>query len=419
MYRQQLRFRIATRTGGKKEVSNTKYHLQSICKKMKKNIRFVTHEIGSLAKPEWRVKVAQGLPIERADIDDAIIWGEKLGISHGPLVTLLRKKDLSTGEKKQIKHWASIYATTLIDKAGIDVMYDGEQQRSEMYQYAVNRSSGFVFRGLVRAFDNKYYQKAACVGKPTIKKPWHVDELLAIQKITQKPIKIPITGAYTIAAWSFDEHYQKKAVDFGSKSALYTRTKARRAFVLDIARRLIRPNIKMLLEKGATWIQIDEPAATTIPEEVPLFVESFNESIKELKGQFSVHICFSDYRLLFPHIKQMENCAQYALEFSNRDSKTPGIKKEDRTGYEILKWFKKYKIPSRIGLGVTDIHSDFLESPQLVRDRILYATKILGDPDLVNPTPDCGLRTRTWEVSFKKLLAVSEGARMAERILQK
>ncbi len=385
----------------------------------KKEIHFITHEIGSLAKPEWRVKVALGKPIERADIDDAIIWGEKLGIAHGPLVALLRKKDLSTKEKNEIKNWASIYATTLIDKAGIDIMYDGEQQRSEMYQHAVNRSAGFVFRGLVRAFDNKYYQKAACVGQPAIKKPWHVDEFLAIQKITQKPIKIPITGAYTIAAWSFDEYYSKYEIDLGSKGALRSREKARRAFVLDVARRLLRPNIKMLLENGATWIQIDEPAATTIPEEVPLFVESFNESVKGLKGEFSVHICFSDYRLLFPHIKKMQNCSQYALEFSNRDSKTSGIKEGNRPGYEILKWFKKYKIPSRIGLGVTDIHSDFLESPQLVRDRILYATKILGNPDLINPTPDCGLRTRTWEVSFKKLLATSEGARMAERILQK
>ncbi len=378
---------------------------------------FTTHEIGSLAKPEWRVKIAQGKPIGKKEINEAIYWGKKIGIDHAPLLTLLKKKNPTTKDKNTIKEWASIYALKMIEKAGLDVVYDGEQQRSEMYHYAVNRSKGFIFRGLVRSFDNKYYQKAACVGKPSIKIPWHVDELQNLQKWTEKRIKIPITGAYTIAAWSFDEHYSKKAYELGSSVALKKKEAARREFILDIAKNLIRPNIKLLLEKGADWIQIDEPAATTIPSEVPLFVESFNESVKGLKGEFSVHICYSDYTLLFPHIQKMENCSQYALELSNRDAKELGTKDGDRPGYEILKLFKEYKIPSRIGLGVTDIHTDFIESPELIRDRILYSVNVLGDPKLVDPTPDCGLRTRTWEVAYTKLANMTKGARLAEKIL--
>lgn len=378
---------------------------------------FITHEIGSLAKPEWRVKAINDKPITQKEIDEAISWGKRLSIDYAPLVALLKKKTFSAADKNAIKKWASIYALKMIEAAGVDVVYDGEQWRSEMYQYAVDLSDGFVFRGLVRSFDNKYYQKAACVGKPKIKKPWHVDELLLLQSLTGHPVKIPITGAYTIAAWSFDEFYSKKATELGTVASLAKNEKARRAFILDIAKYLIKPNIKMLLDKGAKWIQIDEPAATTIPSETPLFVESFNESVKGLKGEFSVHICFSDYNLLFPHIQKMENCSQYALEFSNRDSRTLGTKEGDRPGYEILKQFKKYKIPSRIGLGVTDIHTDYIESPELIRDRILYATRILGDPNLVNPTPDCGLRTRTWDVSFQKLENMTKGVRLAEKMI--
>lgn len=375
---------------------------------------FITHEIGSLAKPEWRVKIGRNLPVEKKDIDAAIAWGKRLCLYYEPLVVLLQKKTLSEKDKEEIKKWSSIYALRMIEQAGVDIVYDGEQQRSEMYQYAVNLSDGFVFRGHVRSFDNKYYQKAACVGKPKIRKPWHTDELLMLQSLTKRKIKIPITGAYTIAAWSFDEYYSKKVTELGSSKALLGQEKARRQFVLDIARYLLRPNIEKLLENGAQWIQIDEPAATTIPSEVPLFVESFNESIKGLKGEFSVHICFSDYRLLFPHIQKMENCSQYALEFSNRDKRTLGTKEGDRPGYEILKWFKKYKIPSRIGLGVTDIHTDYIESAELIRDRIVYATRIMGDPTLINPTPDCGLRTRTWEVAYQKMANQTDGVRMAE-----
>jgi 5-methyltetrahydropteroyltriglutamate--homocysteine methyltransferase len=377
----------------------------------------LTHEIGSLAKPEWRVKVGRGKPFTQKDIDDAIYWGKRLGLYHEPLLELLGKKSLSPKDKEEVKLWASRYALRLIEHAGVDVVYDGEQNRSEMYQHAVNLSDGFVFRGLVRSFDNKYYQKAACVSKPKLKKPWHVDEFLNLQKLTNRKIKIPITGAYTIAAWSFDEYYAKSVQELGSVKALAQREKARRQFIIDVARNLLRPNIQKLLEHGAQWIQIDEPAATTIPSEVPLFVESFNESVKGLKGEFSVHICFSDYTLLFPHIQKMEQCSQYDLELSNRDSKELGTKDGDRPGYEILKWFRKYKIPSRIGLGITDIHSDFIESPELIRDRILYAINVLGDPSLVNPSPDCGLRTRTWDVAHQKLVNQTKGTRLAEQFL--
>jgi 5-methyltetrahydropteroyltriglutamate--homocysteine methyltransferase len=379
---------------------------------------FLTHEVGSLAKPEWRVKVGRGVPFTQKDIDDAIFWGKKLEIHHEPLLALLKKKTLTAKDKEEIMLWSSRYALRLIEHAGVDVVYDGEQNRSEMYQHAVNLSEGFVFRGLVRSFDNKYYQKAACVSKPKLKKPWHVEEFINLQKLTKRKIKIPITGAYTIAAWSFDEYYAKNVSELGSAKALASREKARRAFILDVARNLLRPNIKKLLDNGAQWIQIDEPAATTIPSEVGLFVESFNESIKGLKGEFSVHICFSDYSLLFPHIQKMEQCSQYDLELSNRDSKELGTKEGDRPGYEILKLFKQYKIPSRIGLGVTDIHSNFIESPELIRDRILYAVKVLGDPSLVNPSPDCGLRTRTWDVAYQKLSNQTSGTRLAEKILE-
>lgn len=377
----------------------------------------LTHEVGSLAKPEWRVKVGRGLPFTQKDIEDAIAWGTRLELYHDPLLELLKKKTLTPKEKEEVMLWSSRYALRLIEHAGVDVVYDGEQNRSEMYQHAVDLSEGFVRRGLVRSFDNKYYEKAACVSKPKIKKPWHVEELLNLQKLTNRKIKIPITGAYTIAAWSFDEYYAKKAGELGSAKALLNKEKARRQFILDVARNLLRPNIQKLLENGAQWIQIDEPAATTIPSEVSLFVESFNESIKGLKGEFSVHICFSNYNLLFPHIQKLEQCSQIDLELSNRDSKELGTKEGDRPGYEILKQFKKYSIPSRIGLGVTDIHSDFIESPELIRDRILYAAKILGDPNLVNPSPDCGLRTRTWEVAYQKLVNQTAGTRLAEKFL--
>ena len=43
------------------------------------DVRFLTREIGSLAKPPWRVKAFAGRSLEERDIAEAERWGEKLG----------------------------------------------------------------------------------------------------------------------------------------------------------------------------------------------------------------------------------------------------------------------------------------------------------------------------------------------------
>ena len=75
--------------------------------------------------------------------------------------------------------------------------------------------------------------------------------------------------------------------------------------------------------------------------------------------------------------------------------------------------FKEYGIKANIGIGVIDIHSDLIETPQVIRDRILYASKVLGDEALIQVNPDCGLRTRRWDVAFPKLCNMVEGTMLA------
>jgi 5-methyltetrahydropteroyltriglutamate--homocysteine methyltransferase len=68
-----------------------------------------------------------------------------------------------------------------------------------------------------------------------------------------------------------------------------------------------------------------------------------------------------------------------------------------------------------LGLGVLDIHTDFIEPPELVRDRILYAVDVFGDPSRIQVTPDCGLRTRSWDVAHRKLVNMVEGTQQAKK----
>jgi len=379
-------------------------------------IRFVTREIGSLAKPGWRVKAIAGRPVEEGDVGEAQAWGERLGVEGvEELTQILRKSEGFTSEEKQkIQNFSALYGIRLLERAGLDVVYDGEQRRSEMYDHAVRHAKGFETRGTVRSFDNKYYTKAAVVEKPLVERPYDLEEFEFVRSHTDRTVKVPFTGAYTIVDWSYDEHYARDGTMLGA--AAKERAEARQRFGVDVARDVVQPNVLGLVEAGAEWVQIDEPAATTRPEEVPLVVETFNATREGVDARVSMHICFSDYNSLFPHIEQLDDCYELQLEFSNRDSRELGTKPENRPGYDVLQRFAESEWSGKIGLGVIDIHTDFIEPPELVRDRILYAARRLG-PERIEVNTDCGLRTRTWEVSLEKLKNMVEGARLAEREL--
>ena len=83
----------------------------------------------------------------------------------------------------------------------------------------------------------------------------------------------------------------------------------------------------------------------------------------------------------------------------------------------MIKKFADLPYKPALGLGVLDIHSDFIESPELVRDRVLYAVKIFGDPTRIHVTPDCGLRTRSWKVAYEKLRSMTAGVQLARATL--
>src|SRR5438128_509324 len=99
----------------------------------------LTHEVGSLDKPSWRVKAFAGKPLDDSDIELARTWGEQVGVDgYEQLVELLRRAPLQSKEDKElVRQWSSRYGLRMQESAGLDVVYDGEQQRSEMYAWSV------------------------------------------------------------------------------------------------------------------------------------------------------------------------------------------------------------------------------------------------------------------------------------------
>ncbi len=374
----------------------------------------ISHEVGSLAKPSWRVKPFTGKPLTDSDLEEAKFWGKKLLIPEWEeLHKLLSKRiHFTADEKAAIIDFSSYYGIRLQEEAGLDWVWDGEERRVEMYEYAVQHMQGFKFHGHVRSFDNKYYKKASCISEPQLIEPYHVKEFKAIQAKAKKQVKIPLTGSYTLVDWSYDEYYMKAAIP-GMESVRTDSLAMRRQFIQDVSKNILYPNLKALIEAGATHLQIDEPAAATKRDETQELIDAITLSVGDLKGKafFVLHICFSDYSRLFPDLRKLEGIIdEIHFEYANRDSTG-----KDRVGYETLKLLKPTSF--KIGLGVIDVHTDFIESPELVRDRILYANSIIQDPKRLYIASDCGLRTRSWDISFQKLQNLVKGLELAKKEL--
>ncbi len=391
---------------------------------------FPTQEIGSLPKFGWRTKPFRQMGLDDEDLRSAKLWGERMSVPGTlRLLRLLSKRaDFSEEEKKEIVDFSLLYAIRMCETAGaglaehqgLDLVWSGEQARTEMYETPVSNIGGFEFIGKVRSFDNKYWRMASIRGSPSYKNNYHIDELLFTQKHAKRKAKIPVTDAITIMAWS-DNHYYTAKWAREKVSPLRKSFNARREFTLELAS-IIRKVVRELIESGVGEVQIDIPAATQYQsvDDIKLVAEAFNETTKGLSATFSVHSCFPPavgYAILFPQILEMKKCERFSFEYGNRDGYSRGVDDDARPGLTDLKLFKEYGYKKGLGVGVIHIHTDKLPSVGVVRDRILYAAGATDlDPEELYVNPDCGLRTRKPEVAQRMLDLVVAGAEKARGV---
>ena len=67
-------------------------------------------------------------------------------------------------KKIEVRNNAALLNIKTLEDIGLDIIYDGEVRRVEMYEEPVRYVDGFEFAGRVRSWDNKYYNKARVVG---------------------------------------------------------------------------------------------------------------------------------------------------------------------------------------------------------------------------------------------------------------
>jgi 5-methyltetrahydropteroyltriglutamate--homocysteine methyltransferase len=261
---------------------------------------------------------------------------------------------------------------------GLEILVDGELYRGDMTTYFAERTPGFAISNPVRSYGNRYYRKPVAVGPIRRKEPWTVSWWKFAQEQTAKPIKGMLTGPYTMMDWSFNEHYP-----------------SREAMTMDLAA-AINEEALALQEAGATHIQIDEPAISVRPEELPLAVKAFARATQGLKAKTITHICYGDFDVIYPALLDLP-VDQIDLELAN-------------SRYDLLDRFRQHRFTKEIGYGVLDVHSHRVETKDEIKEGILRGLEVLK-PEQMYVDPDCGLKTRTVDEAFAKLEAMVQAVR--------
>ena len=295
-----------------------------------------------------------------------------------------RKGEIDARQLRELEERATREWVTVQEDLGIDIIVDGEQYRGDMVAYFAEHLGGFKESELVRSYGNRYYRKPIIVGKITRPKPITVEWWKFAQQLTSRPVKGMLTGPYTIMDWSFNEYYP-----------------SRRAATLAIAQ-VIREEVKDLERAGAQYIQVDEPAVSTRPEEMDLAIEALGIVTKGIAAKTLTHICYGDFKTIGPKLHKLP-VDQIDLEFANRN-------------FELLEFFRGRRFPKEIGLGVVDVHSHRIESKDEVVANLRKALAVFT-PEQIYVDPDCGLKTRSPQEAIDKLRVCVEAAREVRQAL--
>jgi len=341
------------------------------------------------------------------------------------------------------------------ERAGIDIVTDGEQRRDNFFSFVADKLNGVKYMSVAEMMEHMPDVRQAArekvksridyarmlrasdvppketfnpiaIDKVSIKNGGlAVDDVKFLKNHTDKPIKVALPGPYHLhrSAW-----YHRL-----SKDVYPTREDLARDIVQILRNELIR-----LRDLGVAFVQFDEPTLSqvvfgedrehtfmcaalgeqdTAPEyELELAATLINETVEGVDGvRTGVHVCrgnwtrkeekflSGNYGPLLPTLMQM-NVNQLVLEMS-----TP------RAGEAEV--FKEYADQKEIGLGVENPRSAEVESPTSIVERAKEMLQYFC-PEMIFLNPDCGFGTfaerplNTPEIAFAKLQSMVKAAQI-------
>jgi 5-methyltetrahydropteroyltriglutamate--homocysteine methyltransferase len=281
------------------------------------------------------------------------------------------------------------------EDAGIDIVTDGEMRRAgfftaEFYAHLTGLESVVPDR---RWGPSGHDQQHRFKVLEPITAPHGlglVEAFTFARERTTCPLKVTIPGAFTLSG----------RLIVGD--VYPSRLEAAWALVP-----IINAELRLLMEAGATRVQIDDPSPAIHPEMAREFPSLFNASVEGVTVRIGAHLCFGNYagrplgrRLYGPVLEQMMalRADELVLEFANRE-------------LAEIEMLREIAGERDVAVGLVDVKSYYIETPEDVAERIRRVLEFVSPPRLTI-VPDCGFsQTARW-AARRKLHAMVEGTKI-------
>lgn len=335
---------------------------------------FQTAIAGSLPKPAWLSEThklwpqwkAQGAELQQAKADATLLW-------------IKAQED-----------------------AGLDIVGDGEQSRQHFVHGFLEQVAGIDFEHKVKmGIRNNRYDAMVpqVVSALKLKGRVHAFEAQLARAHTRRLLKFTLPGPMTIVDTVADRFYGDKV---------------KMAFAFA---ELLNQEALALQADGVDIVQFDEPAFNVYMKEAADWgVKALERAAQGLTCKTAVHICYGygiqanldwkntlgdewrQYEQIFPALAK-SSIQQVSLECYHSHVPPDLMKLLD--GKDVM-------------VGVIDVASDVVETPEQVADTIGLALKFVPKHRLF-PCTNCGLAPMDRAVALQKLDALAKGAALARK----
>ncbi len=372
---------------------------------------FPTAVVGSFPRPEWLLSAIR-------DFGNGKMSKEDLKEHYDDAVKLTLKEQ---------------------ETAGVDIISDGEQRRFSFLAFVSEKLPSLKIIPATELMNKQALKFAEEMNLPinVISQPVIIDNVkrtvpLALDEFefaaqqTEKLMKVPLIGPYTLLINSWNRRLSSKAYPEPEDA------------VGDISS-MLREEILDLKRAGAFFVQLDEPGIGNfvdyrytrfllalnewkireLAELHKLAVEMINKVVKGISGvKLGVHICRGNwpakeeylssggYEKIITDMLEIK-AKQLVLEFATKRAGSVDVFERHRTDHDI-------------GLGVIDVKSKRVEKPSEIVARVKKVLKYF-DASQIYLNPDCGFASgRPWpvvdrETAFAKLRAQTEAAEILRK----
>jgi len=325
--------------------------------------------VGSYAQPEWL--------IDRA----------KLAGRFPPRVRARELWRVSPEFLEEAQDDATLLAIRDQERAGLDIITDGEQRRESYSNRFATALEGVDLDNPGTALDRSGHPNPVprITGKIRRKHPVEVRDVQFLRANTDRMVKMTVPGPFTMSQQAQNDHYESAeelAMDYAAA---------------------VNEEVKDLFAAGADVVQLDEPYMQARPEKAREYgLKALNRALDGVDGTTAVHICFGYAAIIH------ERPSGYSFLPELADSKAQQISIE--TAQSNLDCSVLKTLPGKtILLGVLDLSDKSVESPEIVAARIRRGLEHV-DAAHVIVAPDCGLKYLPRDVAFGKMQAMTEGA---------